>query len=183
MIKNKKDLKQFLLKDNENYIRKSSKEKMRIWMLNDHQKSIRKFLKLLRYEEFYFNTADNIFKKLISMYYENRRNTLGNKIGIYICHNCFDSGLVIDHYGNIIVNGYARIGKNCRLHGDNCIGNNGFTKEAPIIGDNVNIGIGAKIIGNVYIADNIIIGANAVVTKSFYEKGITIAGVPAEKIK
>lgn len=52
-----------------------------------------------------------------------------------------------------------------------------------MLGKNVDLGIGAKIIGGVTIADNIKIGANAVVTKSFTEPGITIAGVPAKKIK
>ncbi len=183
MIKSKDDLKQYIFKDNQYYKNKNLKEKIRIYILNDQHKKIQRFLRLLRYEEFYFNTSDNIIKRFMRLYYENRRNTLGNKIGIHICHNCFGKGLVIDHMGGIIVNGYARIGENCRLHGDNCIGNNGFSNRAPIIGDNVNIGIGAKIIGDIYIADNIVIGANSVVTKSFYEKGITIAGVPAKKIK
>lgn len=44
------------------------------------------------------------------------------------------------------------------------------------------IGSGAKIIGNVKIADNCVIGANSVVIKDFLEEGITIAGVPAKKI-
>ena len=44
------------------------------------------------------------------------------------------------------------------------------------------IGVGVVIIGDVEIADNIVIGANAVVNKSFSEPGITIAGVPARKI-
>ena len=44
------------------------------------------------------------------------------------------------------------------------------------------IGVGVVIIGDVEIADNIVIGANAVVNKSFLEPGITIAGVPARKI-
>nr|WP_292372222.1 hypothetical protein [Methanosarcina sp. UBA411] len=50
------------------------------------------------------------------------------------------------------------------------------------MGNNVYIGPGAKIFGNITIADDIAIGANSVVNKSFYEKGISIAGVPAKKI-
>ena len=64
-----------------------------------------------------------------------------------------------------------------------CIGNNSFSMKAPVIGRNVDIGIGSKIIGDVTISDDIVIGANSVVTKSFLEKGIVIAGVPAKKIK
>ena len=54
--------------------------------------------------------------------------------------------------------------------------------DSPIIGDNVFIASGARILGTVQIANNIAIGANAVVTKSFLEESITIAGVPAKKI-
>ena len=45
------------------------------------------------------------------------------------------------------------------------------------------MGAGAKVIGNVTIADGIKIGAGAVVVSSFLEKGITIGGVPARKLK
>ncbi|MCO4605885.1 Serine acetyltransferase [Streptococcus infantarius subsp. infantarius] len=62
----------------------------------------------------------------------------------------------------------------------NCIGNSGSEKQAPIIGNNVDIGVGAKIIGDVKIADNITIGANAVVTKSCTIEGATLVGVPAK---
>ena len=73
----------------------------------------------------------------------------------------------------------ARVGKNCVLHGDNCIGNNGNDNVCPIIGDNVDIGVGAKIIGNVHIANNVKIGAGAVVIKSCEELGAVLVGVPA----
>ena len=52
----------------------------------------------------------------------------------------------------------------------------------PQIGDNVDIGVGAKIIGDVTIANGIKIGANAVVNKSFNEENITIVGCPARKV-
>ena len=75
------------------------------------------------------------------------------------------------------------MGDNVKLHGSNCIGNNGFIDKAPKIGNNVDIGFGAILIGDIEIADDIIIGANALVNKSFLEKGVTIAGVPAKIIK
>lgn len=70
----------------------------------------------------------------------------------------------------------------CTLHGDNCIGNNGKTNACPIIGNNVDIGVGAKLIGDIVIADDIVIGAGAVVVSSFTEPGITIGGIPARRI-
>ena len=70
------------------------------------------------------------------------------------------------------------------MHGNNCIGNNGINlNKCPKIGNNVDIGYGATIIGDIEIADNIIIGANSLVNKSFLESNIIIAGIPARKIK
>ena len=47
----------------------------------------------------------------------------------------------------------------------------------------MDIGVGATIIGNITIADNIKIGAGAVVTKSFLTPGVTLVGIPAREIK
>ena len=99
-------------------------------------------------------------------------------IGVEIPENVFDEGLIIHHNGNIVVNGSAKVGKNCQLHGDNCIGNVGKENR-----NNVEIGVGAKVIGGITLADNIKIGANAVVTQSFYEDGITLVGIPARKLE
>ena len=53
----------------------------------------------------------------------------------------------------------------------------------PDLGDNIRIGVGAKIIGGVKIANNVTIAAGAVVVNSFEEEGITIGGIPARRIK
>lgn len=63
---------------------------------------------------------------------------------------------------------------------DVTIGING-RKDVPGIPVIV-IGSGARIIGPITIADDVVIGANAVVTHSITEKGITVAGNPARKI-
>lgn len=56
-------------------------------------------------------------------------------------------------------------------------------KNVPIIGDNVYIGPGAILFGDIRIGDNVMIGANSTVTKSFEESNIVIAGSPAKIIK
>ena len=103
------------------------------------------------------------------------------KCGFSIPLNVFGPGLSIAHYGTIVVNSNAKIGKNCRMQEGVNIGASG-NEKAPQIGNNVFIGSGAKIIGDIVIADDIAIGAGAVVVKSFMEPGITIAGNPANKI-
>ena len=71
------------------------------------------------------------------------------------------------------------MGKNCILHGANVIGNMGNDLKAPVIGNNVRLGAGAKVLGDVYIADGVQIGAGAVVLKSCYEEDVLLVGVPA----
>ncbi|HZK96180.1 MAG TPA: hypothetical protein VFC67_18420 [Prolixibacteraceae bacterium] len=63
------------------------------------------------------------------------------------------------------------------------IGANGGSCSAPQIGENVYIGPGVKIFGDTIIADNCYIGANAVVNKSFLQKGSVIVGIPAKVVK
>ena len=104
------------------------------------------------------------------------------KLGFSIPINVFGPGLSIAHYGTIVVNSAAKVGKNCRLQEGVNIGSTSGSAKAPQIGDNVFIGTGAKIIGDITIADDVAIGANAVVVKSITEKGVTYGGIPAKKI-
>lgn len=142
-----------------------------------------KFYKSLRYTEYYvnckFNPFSKIFKKLLMV----RHARLCDKYGWTIPINVFGPGLTIVHTGTIVVSGKAKIGKNCRIHVCTNIGNaiTHGQDGTPVIGDNVYIGPGAKIFGPITIGNNVAIGANAVVNKSFPDN-CTIAGVPAKKI-
>lgn len=149
-----------------------------------HDISLRvyRFVSLLRKTEFHHNRS-GFLSKLCYAWYRRRKNMLGERLGIEIWDNTFDAGLRIYHAGNIVVNGNSRIGKNCRLHGSNCIGNDGYSEGSPTIGDNVRLGVGAKVIGDVTIADDVTIAAGAVVVDSFVERSVTIGGVPARRIK
>ena len=132
------------------------------------------------YSQFYHK---NFIKKIIAIYYLRKKNKLGEKLGLDIGTRHIGKGLLIHHPGATVINGRTIIGDNCILHGNNCIGNKGpKSSPCPIIGNNVEIGVGAKIIGGVTIADDIVIGAGAVVVDSFLEKGIIIGGVPARKL-
>lgn len=105
------------------------------------------------------------------------------KFGIQIsCTVKIGPGLAIMHRGTIVINGNVRIGANCKIHVCVNIGASGGPEKAPQIGNNVYIAPGAKIFGDIQIADDIAIGANAVVNKSFMTPNITIGGVPAKKI-
>lgn len=144
--------------------------------------NIWKFEILLRKSEYYCNCMPGVLKKLGSLY-KRRLYKLGMKCGGFsISINCFGPGLSIAHYGPIVVNNTAKVGKNCRIHEGVTIGATGKNGQAAIIGDNCFLATGAKIIGDIHLGNDIAVGANAVVAKSFLEDGITLGGVPAKKI-
>lgn len=180
MITTKKDLKRIIKSESEFYLQqygKNKKDKIMRILTKEPMYYLYKYNCYLRKAAYYLNTN----KKLRYLIYKRKKNKYGVMLGIEIGENCFDENLIIHHAGNIVVNPNARIGKNCQLHGSNCIGNNG--KEGnPLIGDNVDIGVGAKIIGKITIANNVKIGAGAVVTKDCLEEGAIYVGIPA-KIK
>lgn len=92
-------------------------------------------------------------------------------------------GFYIGHFGTIIVNGNAVIGDNVNISQGVTIGqaNRGKRKGVPIIGNEVYIGPGAKIVGKVVIGNNVAIGANAVVTNDIPDNACVV-GVPARII-
>lgn len=120
--------------------------------------------------------------KFKSHYYEKKKNIFSYRSGVEIGAQCqIGKNCDIWHSG-VVING--DVGDNCIFHGNNIIGNKGKGKEtqSPKIGNGVDIGANAVIIGDVTIADNCIIGAGAVVTKSFLEPGSVIVGVPGKKM-
>lgn len=85
----------------------------------------------------------------------------------------------IDHFGGIIISGDV-------VFGDDCVIRNGVTvglrhtgvRGAPVIGNRVDIGAGAKILGAIHIGDDVVIGANAVVITDVPANSIAV-GIPA----
>ena len=181
MITSKRQLKEFLRVEKELYLPKKSSFE---WIVtSDNRYKIYCYLRLLRKTEYYYNTRKKLLNKLLYVFYRRRKNILGRKLGMELWENSIDCGLLIYHAGNIVINGYAKIGKNCKLHGSNCIGNDGKSMDAPVLGDNVRIGVGAKIIGGITIADDVVVAAGAVVIESCETRGAVLAGVPARCVK
>ena len=75
-------------------------------------------------------------------------------------------------HGDIIINKLTSIGDNVRFIGNNCVG--GGRLGAPTLLNNIDIGWGACIINNISICDNVIICANATITKDITESGTYI---------
>ncbi len=178
MIASKSDLKDYINADNWYYREHYSKHDNFIFFLvRDPQYLLKKYKYHLRKEEYYLNNPSKIHT-LFRLFHLARKNALGNKLGVLIPPNTFGKGLMIMHHGSIIVNPDARIGEYCTLHGNNCIGNNGKTNVVPSIGNSFDLGVGACVIGNVKIGNEVTVGANAVVTKSFSDNSLLV-GIPA----
>jgi serine O-acetyltransferase len=90
-------------------------------------------------------------------------------------------GLLIPHPNGIVIHPLAKIGVNCLIHQQVTVGVSRKSLQAPVIEGHVDIGAGAKIIGDITIGKHALIGANAVVTKDVPEYAI-VAGIPAKII-
>lgn len=174
-------------------------EEMKLYNLSKKNKAEKRFrhtknymlykaLKSLRIYEYRCalrdNTANSLLKHIRAFRVklaDRRRNIACEKVDIELTPGMIGKNLRLCH-DNVVT--FARIGENCIFHGNNMAGNKrtGASEAIPTIGNRVDIGYGAMIIGNVTIADDCIIGAGAVVTKSFTTPNSIIAGVPAKVI-
>lgn len=105
------------------------------------------------------------------------------KFGIEISSLNIGAGFYISHFGGIFINRDVIIGNNVNVSQDITIGiqNRGPLKGCPSIGNNVYIGPGAKLFGNISIGDNSAIGANCVATKDVPANSVVV-GVPGKVI-
>lgn len=139
---------------------------------------VRFILRLRKIEYLYNVRRNNIFCRCRLFFLEVINHRLATRLGFSIPKNVFGPGLSIVHYGTIVVNPKAKIGANCRIHPSTCIGE---YHGVPQIGNNVYIGPGAKLFGNIKIGNNVSIGANAVVNSDIPDN-VTVGGIPAKII-
>lgn len=94
------------------------------------------------------------------------------------------NGFFIDHGMGVVIGETTEIGDNVTLYQGVTLGGTGKDrgKRHPTIGNNVVIGAGAKVIGNITIGDSSKIGAGSVVVHSVPD-GSTVVGVPGEIVR
>lgn len=103
------------------------------------------------------------------------------KYGVTISNTCkIGKNFYTEHYNGIVIGRDVVIGDNCLIYQQVTIGQK--DNKYPVIGNNVTIYAGAKIIGDIHIGDNVVVGANSVVLESIPDNCI-VAGVPAKIIR
>lgn len=143
-----------------------------------------RFLVVMRILEWLENTgASQLVRAPLTFWF--RRLSL--RLGFTISRHVFGPGVALPHYGNIMIDGRSSFGRNCRVHVGTVVAGTAKRMDpaeasewwAPIIGDNVYIAPGVKMNGPLSIAEDCMISANSVVTRSFTTPGVTISGFPA----
>ncbi len=126
----------------------------------------------------YYKHQEGLFSKLFFILHYKKYRKLGLKLGFSIGYDSLGYGVVIPHYGTIVVGGSNRIGNYAVLHTSTCISDNG-----KIIGDGLYLSTGAKITSKIKLGNNISIGANSLVNKDCEQDNVLLGGMPAKIIK
>lgn len=135
------------------------------------------YLVYMRKTNYYSNFPAHSMGGVIFQYYKWRYRRLGLRLGFSIGYKCFGYGLVMPHYGTIVVGDDNRCGNYCVLHTSICITGERGGKR---IGDALYASSGCRINKPITLGDNIQVCSNSVVNKSFSENNIVLGGMPAE---
>ena len=178
MILNKKD---YYLYRTADKIMGGNEHRSFFYKLKQHlyPDEIERFMYLLRISEYFKNTSSTILGRMLFYYYYFLYKRVSLKLGFSIPLNVFGPGLLIPHYGTIVVNANTTVGKCCVMHTCVCIAGNGYTE----IGDFAYLSKGVTIFGELTIADSVTISANSFVNKSCSSKNVLLGGMPARILK
>ena len=93
-------------------------------------------------------------------------------------------GFFIDHGMGVVIGETTEIGRDCTIYQGVTLGGTGLErgKRHPTLGDNVVVGVGAKVLGNIRIGNNVKVGGGSVVIHSVPDN-CTVVGVPAEIVR
>lgn len=177
MIKSRKELKFYIKSDcmmNRGFFSNGCCQKVKNIFVPDY---IMIYLKLLRKDDYLKNKRGK-FAKYKKIFNKSKLRKFGIKLGFSISSNSIGYGLVIPHWGTIVVGEGNKIGNYCVLHTSTCI-----TNGKKDIGDGLYLSTGAKILGDIKLGNNICVAANCVVNRSFEGSNYMLAGVPAVKKK
>jgi serine O-acetyltransferase len=137
-------------------------------------------LVIYRFGRWRYTVRPSLLRKFFSLIYRILYKLVQIMTGIeFPCEVKIGRNFVIDHFGGIVISGYAKFGDDCRIRNGVVVGLRRVDDPcAPTIGNNVDIGTGAKVLGPISIGNNVVIGANAVVIVDVPDNSIAV-GVPA----
>jgi serine O-acetyltransferase len=137
-------------------------------------------LLVYRFGRWRYRVRPALLRKALSLVYRILYKLVQVVTGIELpCEVPVGRGFVIEHSGGIVVSGFARFGEHCRIRNGVVVGLARVEDPcAPWIGDHVDIGAGAKLLGDIRIGSHVLIGANAVVLQDVPDHSIAV-GVPA----
>lgn len=135
---------------------------------------------VFRFGQWRYRIGPPLLRKPFSLVYRVLRTFCQVATGIELhCETKVGRRLLIEHFGGIIVSGDTVIGDDVVIRQGVTIGlSHTGQRGAPVIGNRVDIGAGAKILGGITIGDDAVIGANAVVIRDV-PAGALAVGVPA----
>ncbi len=133
-----------------------------------------------RFGRWRYTIKTSIIRKPFSLLYKIAYKFIQIITGVELpCEVDVGKNFVIDHFGGIVISGYAKFGDNCRIRNGVVVGlKNVKIPKAPQFGNDVDIGAGAKILGDIKVGNNVFIGANAVVLRDVPDNSLAV-GVPA----
>ena len=137
-------------------------------------------LLVYRFGRWRYGVRPAVLRKPLSLVYRVLYKLVQIVTGIELpCEVPIGRGLVIEHAGGIVISGFARFGAHCRIRNGVVVGLAHVDAPcAPVIGDHVDIGAGAKLLGAIRIGNHVHIGANAVVLQDVPDHCVAV-GVPA----
>ena len=122
----------------------------------------------------YYSHLGGVKGSILGNYHRMKQRKLGIKLGFSIACDTCGYGLVIPHYGTIVVGNGNKIGNYAVLHTSTCI-----TNGKKVIGDCLYVSTGAKLTTIEHLGNNVMIAANSVVTMSCDEDCVLLVGMPA----
>lgn len=155
------------------------------WHTHDHDWSRHGFWALVvyRFGNWRYTLKPRFVRMPFSFLYKLLKFAADSFCGIELpCEAVIGDGFCIEHTGGIVVSGDAVFGKDCVIRNGVTVGlRHRHQRGSPVIGDRVDIGAGAKLLGPIRIGNDVAIGANAVVLCDVPD-GCIAVGIPARVI-
>lgn len=173
MIKSKKELSFFIMADR--IMNGYPPHKSILETLSNHllcKPPVIEYLSYMRKLSFY-KRQSGILNRLRTFFYRRNCNRLSTLMGVFIYEDSCDYGLVVPHHGTLRIGSGNKIGRYAVVH--TVVNMTASNCEA---GDGLYLSIGCKVNGPLKLGNNVTVGANTVVNKSFGDN-VLLAGIPA----